>query len=89
MGWTVSPSSCVPRNQNSLELAAKHGCKTVAYPAISTGVYRYPKEDAAAIAVDTVVEWISEQSLPETVTFVLFSAADLSIYEGIVAQRSS
>jgi O-acetyl-ADP-ribose deacetylase (regulator of RNase III) len=79
----------VPRNQNSLELAAKHGCKTVAYPAISTGVYRYPKEDAAAIAVDTVVEWISEQSLPETVTFVLFSAADLSIYEGIVAQRSS
>ena len=56
--------------RSSLELAAEHGCRTVAFSAISTGVYRFPLERAAAIAVDAVREFLSRHDLPETVTFV-------------------
>ena len=55
---------------NSLKLAAEYGCKTVAFPAISTGVYRFPLERAAAIAVGAVREFLSHSGLPEAVTFV-------------------
>lgn len=43
---------------NSLELARKHGVGSIAFPAISTGVYGYPKKAAAAIAVETVQQWM-------------------------------
>ena len=56
--------------RSSLEVAAEHGCKTVAFSAISTGVYRFPLERAAAIAVGAVREFLSHSGLPETVTFV-------------------
>ena len=56
--------------RSSLELAAEYGCKTVAFSAISTGVYRFPLERAAAIAVGAVREFLSHSGLPETVTFV-------------------
>ena len=56
--------------RSSLELAAEHGCKTVAFSAISTGVYRFPLERAAAIAVGAVREFLSHSGLLETVTFV-------------------
>lgn len=74
--------------RNSLTLATENECKTVAFPAISTGIYGYPKEDAAQIAVDTVLDWLGDQSLPEIVTFVLFSAEDLAIYERIVDEMA-
>ncbi|TIN14608.1 MAG: O-acetyl-ADP-ribose deacetylase, partial [Mesorhizobium sp.] len=44
--------------RHSLELAAANDCRTVAFPAISTGVYRYPKDEATQIAVDTVSRFI-------------------------------
>ncbi len=56
--------------RSSLEVAAEYGCKTVAFSAISTGVYRFPLERAAAIAVGAVREFLSHHDLPETVTFV-------------------
>lgn len=56
--------------RNSLALAVAHGCRTVAFPSISTGVYRFPLERAAAIAVGAVREFLSHSGLPETVTFV-------------------
>ena len=56
--------------RSSLELAAEYGCKTVAFSAISTGVYRFPLERAAVIAVGAVREFLSHSGLPETVTFV-------------------
>ena len=56
--------------RSSLEVAAEYGCKTVAFSAISTGVYRFPLERAAAIAVGAVREFLSHSGLPETVTFV-------------------
>ena len=64
--------------RNSLRLAAKNGCASIAFPAISTGVYRYPKREAAQIAVETVRAW--DETLPERVVFCCFSAEDLAIY---------
>ena len=64
--------------RNSLRLAAKNGCASIAFPAISTGVYRYPKREAAQIAVETVRAW--NETLPERVVFCCFSPEDLAIY---------
>lgn len=57
---------------NSLNLAVKNGCKTVAFPNISTGVYHFPKERAADIAVTTVREFLKENEEIEKVIFVCF-----------------
>ncbi|GGX87277.1 hypothetical protein GCM10010324_35960 [Streptomyces hiroshimensis] len=66
----------------SLRVADELGAKTVAFPAISTGVYRWPVEDAARIAVETVREAETETSVEE-VRFVLF---DERAYEAFAAQ---
>ena len=60
--------------RESLKLAAEHGCRSVAFPAISAGVYRYPLDQAAAVAVRAVRAFLAEHGGPvETVTFVCFS----------------
>jgi O-acetyl-ADP-ribose deacetylase (regulator of RNase III) len=58
--------------RNCLRLAADNGYKTMAFPAISTGVYGYPKAAAAAIAVDTVYRYLSLKPMPEQVILCLF-----------------
>jgi O-acetyl-ADP-ribose deacetylase len=58
--------------RNSLKLAEAHHCRSLAFPNISTGVYRFPKEEAAVIAVRTVREYLKGASLPEEVLFVCF-----------------
>lgn len=74
--------------RNSLALAKAHGLKTVAFPSISTGAYRFPLERAAKLAVGTV-----RRSLEETpgaftkVTFVLFSEKDLAVYSEAFRDR--
>jgi O-acetyl-ADP-ribose deacetylase (regulator of RNase III) len=65
---------------NSLAVAEELGAVTVAFPAISTGVYRWPVDDAARIAVDTVR---TTQTLVREVTFVLFHQA---AYEAFASQ---
>lgn len=57
---------------NSLELAAKNGCKTIAFPNISTGVYGFPKDKAAKIAVNTVNQFLDHNSVIEKVYLVCF-----------------
>jgi O-acetyl-ADP-ribose deacetylase (regulator of RNase III) len=61
-------ASCYRR---TLELARDHQCKSVAFPAISTGVYGYPKDEAARIAVLTVANFLRVNPLPERVIFVV------------------
>lgn len=58
--------------KNSLQLAVDNNCKTIAFPCISTGVYKYPTNDAARIAVDTVLEFVSNSDNIEKVIFVCF-----------------
>ena len=68
----------------SLQLAAEHDVKTVAFPSISTGVYGYPIEQAAAIALRTVVDEAPKHGFAE-VRFVLFSQPDLRVYQDALA----
>ncbi len=58
--------------RRSLELARDHGLKSIAFPAISTGIYGFPPERAAPIAVRTVAEFLDRNALPETVLFCCF-----------------
>lgn len=55
-----------------LELAAAHACRSIALPALSTGAYRYPMDQAARIALTTAVEFLKTHECPEVVRFVLF-----------------
>lgn len=67
--------------RRSLALAESVGAVSVAFPSISTGIYRYPIEEAARIAVSTVSEVLKQGSTVEAVTFCCFSANDLTVYE--------
>ena len=75
--------------RNSLQCAVDHGIKTIAFPAISTGVYGYPIDKAAVVAVDTVKKFIREHpGKIELVRFVLFSADVLAEYEKVIGERT-
>ena len=69
--------------RNSIALAAEKSCRSVAFPCISTGVYGYPPDEAAKIAVRTVRSW--QNKFPLEVIFVCFGARDLSIYQTLLA----
>jgi O-acetyl-ADP-ribose deacetylase (regulator of RNase III) len=58
--------------QNSLRLAEEYELKTIAFPAISTGIYGYPKDEAAEIAVDTIRSFETDSNSVETVYLVAF-----------------
>ena len=67
--------------ENSLKLALELGCQTVAFPAISTGVYHYPLEEATRIAVQPVRRFLAAHPDGPAVTFVCFNAAAKAAYE--------
>jgi O-acetyl-ADP-ribose deacetylase len=73
--------------QQCLELAAEHGVKTLAFPAISTGVYRFPKERAAKIAFGHVLGWLQKHELPGAVVFCCFAEADAAAYRRVIETR--
>ena len=70
-------ASCYVR---SLELAEKDGIETVAFPAISTSIYHFPKERAAKIALGHVLDFLKRNDRPEKVVFCCFADADAEIY---------
>lgn len=70
--------------RKSLEIAAEHGVKTIAFPSISTGVYGYPIEAAARIAVAAVRDFLTAQRSDIEVTFCCFSERDLLVYQNIL-----
>ena len=69
----------------SLELARDHGAASIAFPAISTGIYGYPLERATSIAVSTVVEFLRANRLPERVIFACFGEAAMAHYRTALA----
>jgi O-acetyl-ADP-ribose deacetylase len=68
-------------HRRSLEVAAELGCRTVAFPAISTGVYRFPVDRAAGIALRTTREELEKHPEIQLVRFVLFSDEHLRAFE--------
>ncbi len=72
---------------NSLILARDHQVRSLAFPAISCGVYGYPIADACKIAVDTCATFLETHALPEKVIFMLFSAADHEVYTQYLKAR--
>ena len=72
---------------NSLSLAKENNCRTIAFPCISTGVYHFPKEQAAKIALETVLSNID--SPIEKVIFCCFSESDAEIYRTIYAEMNA
>ena len=75
-------ASCYRR---SLELATANHCRTIAFPAISTGVYGYPKARAASIAVATVVDYLATADMPESVIFCCFDEATAELHRSEIA----
>ena len=70
----------------SIELAAENGAAALAFPSISTGIFGYPIEVAATLAVSTVREAVEQFPGIEEVIFCCFSQADLAVYEGVINQ---
>lgn len=70
--------------KKSLQLAVDNDCKTIAFPNISTGVYRFPKKEAAEIAVKTVIDFISGNDKIEKVIFVCFDEENYNLYNALL-----
>ncbi len=68
-------------HRRSLEVAAKLGCSSVAFPAISTGVYGYPVELAAPVALDAAARAMTDLPQIELVRFVLFNERSLAVFK--------
>lgn len=66
---------------SSLELAMKHGVKTIAFPCIATGTYLFPQDLACDVAVTTVTSWLDSHPLPEAVVFCCFEDEDFLLYK--------
>lgn len=73
--------------RHSLALAAEHGVRSIAFPAISTGVYGYPIERAANVAVDTVREVVAQPTSVELVRFVCFGDRAWSVYQELLGPQ--
>ena len=72
-------------HRRSFELAVEHGCRSIALPALSTGAYRYPMDQAARIAVAAAVEFLRRHGRPELIRFVLFDAAAYGAFAAALA----
>lgn len=72
--------------RNSLNLAISNNIKTIAFPNISTGIYHFPKEEAAQIAVKTVKDFLTMHAEIEKVVFVCFDEENYSIYNKVLAE---
>ncbi len=75
--------------RSSLELAAEHGAESIAFPAISTGIYGYPLEPATRIAVAQATAFLAENELPVKVVFACLSDETYQTYLRVVAELAA
>lgn len=66
--------------QNSLKVAVENKCKTIAFPAISTGVYGYPRELAAKVSSKAIEDFLKKRKEIEKIIFVFFSEDDMKVF---------
>ena len=84
-GESGEPDLLASAYRNSLALAAAHGARTIAFPAISTGIYGYPIEEAAPIALGVARDWALAHNDFTEIRFVLFSDETLTTYREALA----
>jgi O-acetyl-ADP-ribose deacetylase len=77
-------ASCYRR---SLELAAEHNAKSVAFPSISTGAFGYPGDLAAPVAIAEVYDFVRHPSSMREIIFCCFSSEDFAIYRGLLREK--
>ncbi len=70
--------------KNSLQLALQHKCQSIAFPNISTGIYRFPKQRAAEISVDTIKDFTANHDQPEKIMIVCFDEENFSILQSLI-----
>jgi O-acetyl-ADP-ribose deacetylase (regulator of RNase III) len=85
-GTANEPALLASCHRESLRLAVAHGARTVAFPAISCGVYGYPVPQAAAIAVGTVADFLAGDTVLERVVFACFGSAVTTAFTAALAR---
>lgn len=70
--------------RKSLEIARDHGLKTIAFPNISTGIYGFPKQRAAEIAITTVKAFLKDHAIPEKIIFMTYDEENYDLYKKIL-----
>ena len=87
-GTANEPALLQSAYRTCLELAARHDCRSIAFPSISTGIYGYPIQQAAPLAIQTVIDFLRNNPEPlRLVRFCLFSDTDLEVYSKILAEE--
>jgi O-acetyl-ADP-ribose deacetylase (regulator of RNase III) len=86
-GRRGEPAMLAACYRRSLQLASESPIESIAFPCISTGVYGYPKDLAAAIAVQTVREWCLTSSQPQEIIFCCFGVDDLACYHALLREH--
>ena len=84
-GHKGEPALLASCYRNSLRLAEENQLESVAFPGISTGIYGYPKPEAAAVAVREVRQWLAGHAFPRQVVFVAFDEESQRLYEQALA----
>jgi O-acetyl-ADP-ribose deacetylase (regulator of RNase III) len=79
-GTAGEPDILASCYRSSLELAARLGAQSIAFPAISTGVYGYPREEAARVVWQTLSAWCGMNPEPRTIILVYFSSDDTRVF---------
>ena len=72
---------------NALQLAEENGIRTIAFPAISTGAFGYPPEEAVPIAMDTILNRIPKLKSVQRIAMVLYSGSDYQVHENYLNQK--
>lgn len=71
--------------RNSLELARENGIESVSFPALSTGAFGYPEREAGKIAIDTIIDYLSNHSQPELVRLVLYGKTSFDLHRELLS----
>lgn len=88
-GKVGEPDLLAGTHRRALELAVENNCRSIAFPAISTGVYGYPMAKAARVALETAIEFIRAHGKPELVRFVLYGEPAYDAFESVLKDLTS
>ena len=88
-GQSGEPTLLADAYRTCLDLASQNQCASVAFPAISTGIYGYPIQEAARIAFDTIIAYLRAHPDIELVRYVLYDARTLETHQRVLEQVTS